>query len=209
MESDAAFWDNIAESYSRKPIADRPAYEKKLVATKERLSPGDVVLDLGCGTGSLALELAPHVAHVHAVDISGEMIRIGERKAEAQGIDNVTFHRANVDMLTGFDAESFDCVCAYNIIHLVDDRSLLLRRIFGRLRPQGSLVSTTPCLGESRMPYRLILKVMRWFGKAPAVDVLSLEELDASLREAGFVDLAKPDVGAARQTAFVLATKPG
>jgi len=50
---------------------------------------------------------------------------------------------------------------------------------------------------------------MRWFGKAPAVDVLSLGELDASLRAAGFVDMSKPDVGAAAQTAFVVASKPG
>lgn len=208
MENDVAFWDNIAESYSRKPIADQPAYEQKLIAAKQRLSADDVVLDLGCGTGSLALELAPQVAHVHAVDISGEMLRIAERKAAEQKTDNVTFHRTNVDTLTSFEAASFDCVCAFNIIHLVDDPPVFLQRIFELLRPGGSLISTTPCLGESPMPYGVILKIMRWLGKAPAVDILKIADLDASLRSAGFVDLTSPDVGAAKQTAFILARKP-
>lgn len=208
METDVAFWDKIAESYSRKPIANQAAYEQKLIATKRLLSADHVVLDLGCGTGSLALELAPLVAHVHSVDISGEMVRIAERKAAEQKVDNVTFHRANVDTLTSFEAASFDCVCAFNIIHLVDDPPAFLERIFELLRPGGSLISTTPCLGESLMPYSVIIKIMRWLGKAPAVEILKIADLDASLRAAGFVDVTAPDVGAAKQTAFILARKP-
>jgi SAM-dependent methyltransferase len=96
MEAEARFWDDVAEKYARKPIGDVSAYERKLEIIRERLKPTDVVLDIGCGTGSLALELAPFVSHVHAVDVSIEMIKIGRRKAEDQQIRNVTFHRSAV-----------------------------------------------------------------------------------------------------------------
>ena len=76
MSTDNLFWDKLAERYAKQPIADLASYERKLDVTKSRLSPTDVILDIGCGTGSLALELAPHVAAVHALDFSGEMIRV-------------------------------------------------------------------------------------------------------------------------------------
>ncbi len=208
MFADARFWDNLAERYAQKPIDNLPAYHGKLAATKARLNPHDLVLDIGCGTGSLALELAPHVAHVHAVDLSREMVKIGERKAQDQGVSNVTFHVGTLDALASFEPGSFNAVCAYNILHLVQNRAAMLQRIAELLGPQGFFVSTTPCLGESKVPYKLILPIMRWLGKAPSVQVIDIDHLENGLREAGFVDLTRPDVGAASHTAFVLASTP-
>lgn len=209
MAAEAQFWDNLAEDYARKPVSNLPAYQRKLVATKARLRPDDVVLDVGCGTGSLALELAPHVRQVHAMDLSSGMIDIAKRKATAAGVDNVTFHTSTLDGPAALPPASLDMVCAYNILHLVDDRHIALRSIFALLKPGGSLVSSTPCLGQSYVPYRLILPVLRWLGKAPAVEVFNVAQLDAALTESGFTQLQHPDVGAGSHTAFVLATKPG
>ncbi|GAA0534246.1 class I SAM-dependent methyltransferase [Halorubrum ejinorense] len=53
--------------------------------------PDDVVLDLGAGTGAIALALAEDAERVLARDISEGMMEEGRRKAEARGLDNVEF----------------------------------------------------------------------------------------------------------------------
>ena len=53
--------------------------------------PDDVVLDLGAGTGAIALALAADAERVLARDISEGMMNEGRRKAEERGLDNVEF----------------------------------------------------------------------------------------------------------------------
>ena len=207
--ADAAFWNRSAEKYARQPVGNPEAFERKIAITRARMSPGDVVLDIGCGTGSLALRLAPSAGHVHGLDLSGAMIRIAEDKARAQRVDNVTFHvGAFDDDFTRFGPESLDGVCAYSLLHLVPDRRAALARIHRLLRPGGFFISSTVCLGESWIPFRPLLRVMRWLGKAPTVQSFTRRTLEDEIRQAGFTELAQPDVGAKRIIAFVAATKP-
>ena len=130
MTADTAFWNKLAEKYSRQPVENPGAFERKIAITKSRMTPQDVVLDIGCGTGSLALRLAPSGAHIHGLDLSSEMIRIANGKTAAQKVDNVTFHTGPFDeSLTTFEAESLDGICAYSLLHLVVDRPVALDRI--------------------------------------------------------------------------------
>ena len=76
MDQSARFWDKIAERYSKRPIADEAAYQKKLQVTREYLRPDMEVLEFGCGTGSTAITHAPCVKHIHAIDISPKMIML-------------------------------------------------------------------------------------------------------------------------------------
>src|ERR1044071_6580625 len=59
----------------------------------------DVVLDLGCGAGHTALAVAPHVAHVTAVDVTPDMLNAAARLAEQRGVANVTFQLADATHL--------------------------------------------------------------------------------------------------------------
>jgi len=209
MTADAEFWDGLAEKYSKQPIADVPAWERKQRITIEHLRPESEVLDVGCGTGSLALILAPHCARVHAVDVSPEMVRIADGKKAKQGADNVTFHCGTLDDPLGFEPGQFDGVCAFSILHLVPDLPGTLSRMYELLAPGGFFISSTVCLRNTWVPYGLILPVMRWLGKAPRVTQLSEASLVRAMRSAGFVDVTPTDVGAKDVVTFVVARKPG
>jgi ubiquinone/menaquinone biosynthesis C-methylase UbiE len=174
------------------------------------MRPEHHLLEIGCGTGSLALRLAPSAAHIHGLDISHRDGAHRAREGGRAGVDNVTFHVGPFDdSFTAFAPESFDGICAYSILHLMEDRPAALARMFSLLKPGGFFASSTAVLGESLVPYRPILAVARAFGKAPeVVTVLRKTTLEAEVRAAGFVDVQQPDVGAEPTIAFMLATKP-
>src|SRR4051794_25502159 len=97
LTPDATFWNQLAEKYAQQPVADPTAFERKIAITLSKITPRSEVLDIGCGTGSLALRLAGAAAHVHGLDYSSEMMRIARVKASAQGVANVTFHTGAFD----------------------------------------------------------------------------------------------------------------
>lgn len=209
MTDSARFWNTIAEKYSKQPVADPEAFDRKIAITTSRIRPGDAVLDIGCGTGSLALRLAPSGGQIHGLDISSEMIRIAREKAEAQAVENVTFHIGTLDEdFRAFEPESLDGICAYSILHLVDDLPAILARIYALLKPGGFFVSSTVCLKETWVPLRPVVWVMRKLGKAPRVSFLSRKHLEDAIAAAGFVEIAAPDVGVKPTIAFLVAEKP-
>jgi arsenite methyltransferase len=139
MPTPDAFWDQVAENYAAQPVANPEAFDRKTDITRALLTPESVVLGVGCGTGSLALRLAPHAGQVHGVDISSEMIRIARGKRDAAGADNVTFHVAPFDQtFTALDDGSVDVVCAYSILHLLPDAADALAQMFRLLKPGGT-----------------------------------------------------------------------
>lgn len=204
----AAFWNQTAEKYAASPVADVPAFERKKAITQALLPPNAKVLEIGCGTGSLALEMAPFAGHIHALDISSEMVRIADAKKSQRHITNVHFHVGPLDGPLPAGPGELDAVWAYSILHLADDRQRMLERLFELLRPGGSLASSNVCLKESLVPYGAIIAVMRWFGQAPRVHVYDRGTILRELREVGFENVQEHDVGASNMVAFITATKP-
>lgn len=184
--SDTAFWDRIAEKYSRDKISDMESYERKLAETRALLTPDARVLEIGCGTGTTALHHAPHAGQILATDLSGEMIRIAREKARAAGVENVEFRVADADGLE-VEPAGFDMVMAHSILHLVPDLDATIALAFDALKPGGVFVTSTACLGGARwLPIRAILPVMRLLGKAPPVTAFTTDHLMARMRSAGF-----------------------
>ncbi|HXS19490.1 MAG TPA: methyltransferase domain-containing protein [Polyangiaceae bacterium] len=208
MSSDAQFWNRQAESYSRKPVSDPVAFERKISVIQSLIQPHSVIADLGCGTGSLALRLAPFAREVYGLDVSQEMIRIARDKTAVQGVSNVTFAVGKVDESVPYTPQSLDGICVCSLLHLVEHRPSVLALAFKLLKPGGFLVSSTPCLAESSVPYRPLLKLLHWLGRAPKVQVMSKLDLASEIRAAGFSELEQPDVGAKPMIAFMTAVKP-
>lgn len=185
MADPGAFWDKRADRYAQKPVKDMGSYEKTLDRTRAHLEPGDEVLELGCGTGTTALLLAPSVKRILGTDASARMVEIAREKAAAQGVANVRFERA-----TPFDEllapGSFDVVLAFNLLHLLGDVPGAVRRIGELLRPGGLFVSKTVCLGEQSRLWALLLSAMRLVRLAPDVRCLAIAELEGIVAGAGF-----------------------
>jgi len=85
-------------------------------------APDDVVLDLGAGTGAIALAVAPDAERVLARDISDGMMEEGRRKAEAAGLSNVEFAYGEFrDPEIGADRRVDVVTSNFALHHLADD----------------------------------------------------------------------------------------
>lgn len=182
---DPRFWDRIARKYAADPIVDVAGYEKTLERTLSYLDSDDQVLEFGCGTGTTALRLAPHVAGITATDISSGMIEIAREKAQAQGCLNVDFKCVPLADDAALDS-GLDAILAYSVLHLVSDRRVLLGKLRGMLKSGGLFISKTPCVLEMNPLIRAALPLMQLIRKAPYLEMFSAEQLEADLTASGF-----------------------
>jgi len=110
------------------------------------LSGPEVVADFGCGNGVLAELIAPHVHEYVGVDFSEEFVRAAERRRDAQGIRNATFHCSDIVAFCARHPSQFDAGFALDFSeHIYDDQFLrIFRAIHGALKPGAALFLHTP-----------------------------------------------------------------
>jgi demethylmenaquinone methyltransferase/2-methoxy-6-polyprenyl-1,4-benzoquinol methylase len=101
---------------------------RERAAARAELAPGDAALDVCCGTGDLALELARHVrpaGRVVGCDFSEPMLDLAREKAAERGAEGVRFEWADALQLP-YDGERFDAVTVgFGVRNLADlDRGL-------------------------------------------------------------------------------------
>ena len=185
MNQSKRFWDKVAERYSKRPVVDEAAYQKKLKLTREYFRPNMDVLEFGCGTGSTAIAHAPYVNHIHAIDISSKMIEIAQDKADAENIENVTFEQSTIEEL-GAAGQFLDAILGLSILHLLDNKEEVIARVHRMLKPGGIFVTSTMCLGDTMKFLKFIAPIGRFFGLMPLVKVFKAQELEDSLTDAGF-----------------------
>ena len=185
MYRTARFWDWFAKRYSRQPVADEAAYQKKLQVTREYFRPDMRVLEFGCGTGSTAIAHAPYVAHIQAIDISRKMLQIARDKAAAANIDNVDFEYASIDEYEHPD-ESLDAVMGHSILHLLENKEQVIAKVHRMLKPGGLFITNTACIGDSMKLFRLVAPILSFLGLIPLVRFFTAKELVTSLTMAGF-----------------------
>lgn len=202
----AAFWDRVAPKYSARPISNMTAYTHTLERSRSYLRDTDRVLEIGCGTGSTALLLAPNAKQIVATDISDEMVRIGRAKAAEQSVQNVSFHTATLEDGT-IPGDPYDVVTAYNLLHLAPDTETAIAHISTLLKPGGLFISKTPCLAGKYSLLRPIIAVMRLFGKAPPVSFFRTRWLDAAMARHGFEIIESGNFPKSPPSHFIVARK--
>ena len=108
-------------------------------------TPGAHVLNIGCGIGRVEKYLAPRVAEMHAVDISGEMIR--RARVRLSGLPNVFVREVSpIEFLAAYPDDRFDLVFSLLVLqHLEkEDAFLYLEDARRVLRPGGVLFVQFP-----------------------------------------------------------------
>ena len=206
----ARFWDRIARKYAADPIADMAGYEATLQRVQGLLSPEQDVLEIGCGTGTTALLLAPLTRRLMATDVSAGMIAIAREKLAAQPIAQLSFAVADADE-PAFGQGAYDVALAFNVLHLVSDLDRALARAVQALRPGGLLISKTPCIAEMNplIPH-LALPLMRAIGKAPHVLCFNGGALQSAITRQGMevVSVERHGTRGKDIRVFIVARKP-
>jgi ubiquinone/menaquinone biosynthesis C-methylase UbiE len=182
--TDARFWNRMARGYAKSAIADMAGYERTIERTRALLKATDAVLEFGCGTGTTAIRLAPHVARYVATDIAEQMVAIGREKAAAAGV-TLTFEVATPAAATGADG-AYDAALGFNILHLIDDRRAALANVARLLKPGGLLITKTVCIGAMNPLLRFAVPLMRAVGLAPTVAILNPQDVEREIEAAGF-----------------------
>ncbi|MEL6958735.1 MAG: class I SAM-dependent methyltransferase [Pseudomonadota bacterium] len=201
-----AFWDRHAPKYAKKPIADVTAYEEKIQCVRAILRPTDRILEIGCGTGGTARKIAPAVAHVTATDLSPEMIRIAKSRSGEIAGAKPEFLQAEASQI--IPGQPFDAICAFSVLHLVDDIPDVLETAFQQVKPGGHFLSKTVCLKDAPLWMRTMVRVLTAIRVAPNVIILSRVELTRHLKHAGFEVVQTRYFGKNWLSPFIVARRP-
>jgi ubiquinone/menaquinone biosynthesis C-methylase UbiE len=113
-------------------------FEKQAIFALARTEPGVVCLDVGCGTGNYALDLAAKGLSTAGVDPSQHMLRAASAKAQRAGL-HIRLVQARAERLP-FSTGVFDVVLAVTTLEFVDDQEVAAREMLRVLKPGGQVV---------------------------------------------------------------------
>ena len=124
---------DYVETYNRKSAHDHSADLE--ILTSLGLNPESVVVDLGAGTGTFALAVAPLCRRVVAVDVSPAMLAYLQAQAQQAGMGNVEVVRAGF-LSYQHEGEPADVVYSRNALHHLPDfwKAVALKRVAEILR---------------------------------------------------------------------------
>ena len=143
QQSDA--W-NGPESAHYVDHADR--YDRQLTPVTEALlehaaiEPGDVVLDVACGSGATALLAAQRAGRVLGIDISEPLVRLATERAQLASVGNTEFVVADVQTFD-FGERVFDLAISQFGLMFFDDPVAAFSNLRGTLDGDGRIVFST------------------------------------------------------------------
>lgn len=155
------YYDEVAPIYGFKHGADRRGgrysfHELYSKVLRQYITPGDSVLELGCGNGASTEMLVNLGANVLATDISEEMTKV----ASQRGLKNVEFAVLDASTPEDFpENKTFDVIAAFNTFSYYPNKEEVLRSLHRLLKPSGKLIIL------DMNPLCPLYPVMAWYGK--------------------------------------------
>lgn len=135
-----ALFDAKAETYDdfcRTPVGHFiDAVERDVLDRVAQPCPGEIAVDLGCGTGSNAIWLMEKGLAVTGVDLSDRMLAVARRKASGR----IKFIQADL-MRLPFSSDQFDLAICNVTLEFVQDPEAVLKEGIRVLKPGGRLVA--------------------------------------------------------------------
>jgi ubiquinone/menaquinone biosynthesis C-methylase UbiE len=143
------------------------------ILARAAIEPGERVLDVGAGTGALALPAAADAERVWAVDISGRMCEYLAAKARSAELENIDTIVASVVSLPLVDRSVDVAISNYCLHHLSDrEKRLALAEVHRVLAPGGRLVFAdmmfSLSIGDARNRHVIKSKLRALVSKGPA-----------------------------------------
>jgi SAM-dependent methyltransferase len=193
-------WDRISQIYLREIDKRFEPVTEQLIA-RAALTPGQYVLDLGSGTGSVAIRAASLVGpsgQVSGVDISPGMLALAQHRRAALGLTNCSFREGCAEAIPATNS-SFDVLLASLSLMYVVDRAAAACEIARVLRPGGRFGAAV-WAGPERCDIVLFQQTAGRFAPTPPVPGVGPGALSdptpflAQLAEAGVDTRVETDV---------------
>lgn len=121
------------------------------------ISPGNTVIDLGCGPGFFTVEMAKMVGReglVVAVDLQAEMLdKIAQKMFDTELAKRVRIHQCSVQGLKLEQTIQADFILAYYMVHETPDKAAFLRETKKHLKPGGRFLIVEPPIHVSKKEF--------------------------------------------------------
>ena len=159
------------------------------------VSPGEVVVDLGCGGGMdvfLAAQKVGPTGRVIGIDMTSEMLDRARTGVVKLGLGNVELHQSTIDRLP-IEDNSVDCIISNCVINLVPDKSAVFREILRVLKPGGRVAISDIALKQP-LPANVKESVEAYVGCISGA--ILIDEYRDGLLDAGFESVVVIDTGA-------------
>jgi tRNA (cmo5U34)-methyltransferase len=189
--SAAGYFGSMSESYDSLIHRAVPRYDEMIARLLDYLPrEPQRVLELGCGTGNLSLQLAKSfpLAELTLVDASAEMIAlVRSRMDESTPASNAraSYVEARFEELD-LPADSFDLVVSSISLHHVEDKAALYARIRSLMTTGGRLCFADQIRGEPESNHALNWE--RWLDFCRERGHCTTEEIDSLLQHAAAHD---------------------
>ena len=135
-----------------------------LLLARSAVTPGEKVLEVGCGTGAATVPLAEAVGgtgEVVGIDISEPMLAAARERISQSGLRNITLLRADAQV-RAFEPNRFDLIASRFGVMFFADPVAAFRNLLGAMRPGGRLCfACWAPLEENRhwlIPYNVALR---------------------------------------------------
>jgi SAM-dependent methyltransferase len=124
------YHESVLRSHRNRTVENSAAY------LLPHLRPGDSLLDVGAGAGTITADFARLVDRVTATELDDDALGLARTVARERAIDNIEFTVADVHALP-FADDSFDVVHAHQVLQHVADPVQALREMARVARPGG------------------------------------------------------------------------